>query len=102
MNQWIIAITFTVILEIVSGAPLFSCDKMQGETITNRYKVTLKNPEDAKKVKEMVECYQSNIPEPSEVQSKLEPLGDELVGSLSKQALVLVSLQDVHKTITSL
>ena len=95
MNHLIIAVSFTVILGIVSAAPMPSCDKIQGETITNKYKVTLKNLEDAKDVIEIVDNYQLTVTDPSAVDSKLEPLGDELVGSLSKQALVLVSLVDV-------
>ena len=68
-----------------------SCDKIQGETITNKYKVTLRNPEDAKDVIKIVESHQSIMHGLLEVESKLEPLGDELVGSLSKEALILVS-----------
>jgi len=68
-----------------------SCDKIQGETISNKYKLTLRNPDDAKDVIKTVECHQSIMHGLSEVESKLEPLGDELVGSLSKQALLLVS-----------
>ena len=72
-----------------------SCDKIQGETITNKYKVTLENPGDAKDVIEIVENYQSAVTDPSAVESKLELSGDELVGNLSKQALFLVSLVDL-------
>ena len=102
MNRLIIAVSFTVILGIVSAAPMPSCDKIQGETITNKYKVTLRNPKDAQDVIEVVENYQFITPGLSEVESKLKPLGDELVGSLSKETLILVSFQDVHKAITSL
>ena len=73
-----------------------SCDKIQGETITNRYKVTMENPEDATDVIKIVDDFQSTVTDPSAVESKLEPLGDELVGSLSKQALLLVSLQNLQ------
>ena len=97
MNHLSIAVSFTVILGIVSAAPMPSCDKIQGETITNKYKVTLENPEDAKDVIKIVENYQLTVADPSAVESKLEPFGDELVGSLSKQALVLVSLIDIYK-----
>ena len=42
-------------------------------------------------MQKIVENYQSIMPGLSEVENKLEPLGDELVGSLSKEALILVS-----------
>ena len=102
MNHLVIAVSFTVILGIISAAPMPSCDKIQGETITNKYKVTLKNPKDAQDVIDIVENYQFITPGLSEVESKLEPLQNELVGSLSKEALILVSFQDVHKAIISL
>ena len=53
--------------------------------------MTLRNPKDAQDVIEVVENYQFIAPGLSEIESKLEPLGDELVGSLSKEALILVS-----------
>jgi len=39
------------------GAQL--CDKIQGESFTNRYKVTLKDPRDAEDAIELVEKYQN-------------------------------------------
>jgi len=41
INHLITAITFTITLGIISGAPLHTCDKIQGKSFTNRYKVTL-------------------------------------------------------------
>ena len=94
-----IAITFTVILGMVLGAPLLTCDKIQGESFTHRYKVTLEDPRYAEDVIKLVEKYQ-NMADPSEIISKLEPFGNELKGSLSKQALLLVSYHDyIHKNI---
>ena len=55
-NHLIITISFTVILGIVSGAPL--CDKIQGESFTHRYKVTLEDPRYDEDVIELVEKYQ--------------------------------------------
>ena len=80
-----------MILGIVSAAPIPSCNKIQGETITNRYKVILENTKDAKDVIEIVENFQSTITDPSAVESRLKPSGDELAGNLSKKALFLVS-----------
>jgi len=74
-----------MILGIVSAAPMPSCNKIQRETITNKYKVTLENPEDAKDVIEIVENFQLTITDPLAVESKLEPSGDESVGNLSKR-----------------
>ena len=98
MNHLIITITFTFILGIVSGAPLLTCDKIQGvqeENFTTRYKVTLENCRDAEDVIEIVEKHQMslNMTDSSEIISKLEQsrLGNELIGNLSKQALHLVS-----------
>ena len=70
-----------------------SCNKIQGETITNRYKVILENTKDAKDVIgiTIVENFQSTITDPSAVESRLKPSGDELAGNLSKKALFLVS-----------
>ena len=94
-----IAITFTVILGMVLGAPLLTCDKIQGESFTHRYKVTLEDPRYAEDVMELVEKYQ-NMADPSEIVSKLEPFRNELKGSLSEQALLLVRYHDyMHKNI---
>ena len=108
MNHLIIAITFTVILGIVSGAPLLTCDKIkdvnQGKDNQDRYLVILKDPksyQDAKHVIELVEMYQqlqerdaSNVHEPS-VKSQLELLKNVVLqGILSQQALLLVSFHN--------
>ena len=107
MNHLITAaIAFTVILGIVSGAPLLTCDKIkdvgQGKDNQDRYLVILKDPksyQDAQHVIGLVDLYQwslemnaASVHEPS-VKSQLEVAEnvDGLQGTLSKQALVLVS-----------
>jgi len=105
MNHLITAITFTVTLGIASGAPLLTCDKIkyvnQGKDNHDRYLVILRDPksyQDAEYVIGLVDLYQwslemnaFNIHE-NLVRSQLEPLDNVgLQGTLSKQALVLVS-----------
>ena len=105
MNHLILAITFTVILGIVSGAPLLTCDKIkdvnQGKDNQDRYLVILKDPnsyQDAEYVKEIVDMYQRSREMnavnafDTTVKSQLELLENVgLQGTLSKQALFLVS-----------
>ena len=106
MNHLITAIAFTVILGIVSGAPLLTCDKIkdvnQRKDNQDRYLVILKDPksyQDAEYVIGLVDLYQwslemnaFNIHE-NLVRSQLELLDNVgLQGMLSKQALVLVSV----------
>ena len=113
MNPSIIAITFTVILGIVSGAPLLTCDKIkdvnQGKDNQDRYLVILKDPknyQDAEYVMGIVDLYQwslemnaFNVYDTS-VKSQLELLENVgLQGTLSKQALFLVSFQNIQSTI---
>ena len=108
MNQLITTITFTVILGIVSGAPLLTCDKIkdvgQGKDNQDRYLVILKDPksyQDAEHVIGLVDLYQwsldmnaFNIHDTS-VKSQLEILENVgLQGILSKQALHLVSFHN--------
>jgi len=109
MNKLITAITFTVILGIVSGAPLLTCDKIkdvkQGKDNQNRYLVILKDPksyQDAEYVIGIVDLYQwslemnaFNVHETS-VKSQLEIVENVgLQGTLSKQALFLVSFHNI-------
>jgi len=105
MNHLITAITFTVILGIVSGAPLFTCDKIigvnQDKDNQDRYLVILKDPknyQDAEHVLGMVNLYQWSLEKnafnvhDTSVKSQLELLENVgLQGTLSNQALVLVS-----------
>ncbi|XP_065911835.1 uncharacterized protein [Dysidea avara] len=106
MNHLITAITFTVILGIVSGAPLLTCDKIkdvnQGKDNQDRYLVILKDPksyQDAEYVMGIVDLYQwslemntINVYDTS-VKSQLELLENVgLQGTLSKQALFLVCM----------
>ena len=105
MNHLITAITFTVILGIVSGAPLLTCDKIkdvgQGKDNQDRYLVILKDPksyQDAEQVTGLVDLYQWSLEmnafnvDDTPVKSQLEILENVgLQGTLSKQALVLVS-----------
>jgi len=91
----------------VSGAPQLNCDKIkdgnQGKDNHGRYLVLLKNPksfQDAEYVMGIVDLYQwslemhaSNVDEPS-IESRLELLENVgLQGTLSKQALFLVSFK---------
>ena len=109
MNHLITAVTFTVILGIVSGAPLLTCDKIkdfdQGKDSQDRYLVILKDPksyQDAQHVIGLVDLYQwsldmnaASIHKPS-VKSQLEVAENVgLKGTLSKQALVLVSFNQI-------
>jgi len=112
MNHVIIVINFTVILGIVSGAPLLTCDKIkdvkQGKDNQDRYLVILKDPisyQDAEYVIGIVDLYQwslemnaFNAHDTSEsVRSQLEPLENVgLQGILSKQALFLVSFHNIY------
>ena len=104
MNHLIATITFTVILGIVSGAPLLTCDKIkefdQRKDNQDRYLVILKDPksyQDAQHVIGLVDLYQwslemnaANVFDTT-VKSQLELLENVgLKGTLSKQALFLV------------
>ena len=107
MNYLLTAITFTLILRIVSGTQLFTCDKIkdfdQEKDNQNRYLVILEDPksyQDAEYVIGLVDLYQwslemnaGSIHEPL-VKSQLEVAEnmDGLQGTLSKQALFLVSI----------
>ena len=107
MNHLITTITFTVILGIVSGAPLLTCDKIkdvsQGKDNQDRYLVILKDPQsyqDAEHIIGLVEMYQrlldtdtSNVHE-SSAKSQLEFHDIYLQGTLSQQALLLVSFHN--------
>ena len=107
MNHLITAATFTVILGIVSGAPLLTCDKIievdQGKDNKVRYLVILKDPQnfqDAEHIIGLVETYQglleidaSNIHK-TPAKSQLEFHGTYLQGTLSPQALLLVSFHN--------
>ena len=117
MNHLITAITFTVILGIVSGAPLLTCDKIkdvnQGKDNQDRYLVILKDPksyQDAEYVMGIVDLYQWSLEtnafnvHNTSVKSQLELLENEnvgLQGTLSKQALflVIISFQNIQSTI---
>ena len=113
MNHLITAITFTVILGIVSGAPLLTCDKIkdvnQGKDNQDRYLVILKDPknyQDAEYVMGIVGLYQWSLETNAfnvyntSVKSQLELLENVgLQGTLSKQALFLVSFQNIQSTI---
>ncbi|XP_065912012.1 uncharacterized protein [Dysidea avara] len=106
MNHLITAITFTVILGIVSGVPLLTCDKIkdvsQGKDNQDRYLVILKDPksyQDAEYVMGIVDLYQWSLEmnvfnvHDNSVKSQLELLDNVgLQGTLSKQALVLVCM----------
>ncbi|XP_065912312.1 uncharacterized protein [Dysidea avara] len=106
MNHLITAITFTVILGIVSGAPLLTCDKIkdvnQGKDNQDRYLVILKDPksyQDAEYVMGIVDLYQWSLETNAfnvyntSVKSQLELLENVgLQGTLSKQALFLVCM----------
>ena len=106
MNHFIFAITFTIILGIVSGAPLLTCDKIkdvdQGKDNQDRYLVILKDPksyQDAEHLIRIVESYQlsleMNVHDTLVVKSQLEleeSVG--LQGTLSRQALFLVSFHN--------
>ena len=105
MNHLVIAITFTVILRIISGAPPLTCDKIkdvnQGKDNQDRYLVILKDPksyQDAEYVMGIVYLYQRSLEmnafnvHDNSIKSQLELLENVgLQGTLSKQALVLVS-----------
>ena len=105
MNHLITAITFTVILGIVSGAPLLTCDKIkdvnQGKDNQDRYLVILKDPksyQDAEYVMRIAHLYQWSLEmntinvHDTSVKSQLELLENVgLQGTLSTQALYLVS-----------
>ena len=108
MNHLITAIAFAVILGIVSGAPLLTCDKIkdvnQGKDNQDRYLVILKDPksyQDAEYVMGIVDLYQwslemntINVYDTS-VKSQLELLENVgLQGTLSKQALFLVRFKN--------
>jgi len=110
MNHLITAITFTVILGIVSGAPLLTCDKIidvnQDKDNQDRYLVILKDPksyQDAEFVIGIVDLYQWSLEmnafnlHDNSVKNHLELLENvELQGILSKQALFLVSFHNIH------
>ena len=105
MNHLTIAITFTVILRIVSGAPLLTCDKIkdvnQDKDNHGRYLVVLKDPrsyQDVEYVIGIVDLYQWSLEmnafnvHDTSVKSQLELVENVgLQGILSKQALFLVS-----------
>ena len=105
MNHLVIAVTFTAILRIVSGAPPLTCDKIkdvnQGKDNQDRYLVILKDPksyQDTEYVMRIVDLYQRSLEmnafnvHDNSVKSQLELLENVgLQGTLSKQALVLVS-----------
>ena len=107
MNYWITEVTFTIILGIVSGAPLLTCDKIkdvnQGKDNQDRYLVILKDLksyQDAQHVIGLVDLYQwslemnAAIAFDTTVRSQLELLENVgLKGTLSKQALFLVSFK---------
>ena len=106
MNHFITAITFTITLGIVSGAPLLTCDKIrdfkQEMENQDRYLVILKDPknyQEAEYVIGLVDLYQWSLEmnavnvHDASVKSQLELLENVgLQGTLSKQALVLVSI----------
>jgi len=110
MNHLITAITSTVILGIVSGAPLLTCDKIkhvnQDKDNQDRYLVILKDPKsyrDAEYVIGLVDLYQWSLEmnafnlHDNSVKSQLELLENVgLQGILSKQALFLVSFHNTH------
>ena len=106
MNQTIFATVMAIILGIASGFPVFTCDKLkdvrEGFDNHDQYLVQLKETDnyiDAKYVIDLVEQYQTNLDlyafnvhEPS-LKSHLELSENAgiLQGTLSKQALLLVS-----------
>lgn len=107
MQQTILVAVLAVTLGIVSGFPVFTCDKLEGvkEGVDNhdQYLVKLKdtgNYKDAdyvinrvKQYQTSLESYASNVNEPS-VKSELE-LSETtgiLQGTLTKQALIMVSI----------
>ncbi|XP_065912761.1 uncharacterized protein [Dysidea avara] len=106
MNHLVIAVTFTAILRIVSGAPPLTCDKIkdvnQGKDNQDRYLVILKDPksyQDTEYVMRIVDLYQRSLEmnafnvHDNSVKSQLELLENVgLQGTLSKQALVLVCM----------
>jgi len=104
MNRLIAAITFTVILGIVSGAPLLTCDKIkdvsQRTDNQDRYLVTLKDPksyQDAECVIGIVNRYTNTVNAfDTTVKSQLELLENVgLYGTLSKQALIMVRFNNM-------
>ena len=107
MDQAIFAAVLAITLGIASGSPLFTCDKLkdvrEGADNYDQYLVKLKDSDnhmDAQYVINLInqyqtslELYASNVNEPS-VRSELvltENAG-VLHGTLSKQALLLVSI----------
>ena len=109
MYQTILVTLLAVTLEIASGCPLQTCDKLkdvkEGVDSYDLYLVKLKDPDnymDAEYVINIVNQYQaileqgaSNVEEPLVIRSQLE-LTDKpgmLHGTLSQQALVLVSTE---------
>ena len=108
MNQAIFAMLLAVTLGMASGFPLQACDKLkdvkEGADNYSRYLVKLKDPgnyEDAKYVINIVNQYQatleqhaSNVYEPSvKNQLELSENAGVLQGTLSQQALLLVSMR---------
>ena len=107
MYQTIFVTLLAITLEIASGCPLQICDKlkdvMEGVENYDLYLIKLKDTDnfmDAEYVINLVNQYQaileqgaSNVEEPSIIKSQLELTEKPgmLYGTLSQQALVLVS-----------
>ena len=107
MNQTILAAILAISLGIASGFPVFTCDKLkdmdEGADNHDQYLVKLKdsnNYMDAKYLIDLVKQYQTRLElyasnvHGSSVKSELELSENAgvLQGSLSQQAVILVSL----------
>ena len=108
MKQTILAAVLAITLGIASGFPLFTCDKLRDvdEEVdyNDQYLVKLKdsnNYKDAKHLIDLVKQYQTSLElyasnvHGSSVKSELELSENEgiLLGTLSQQALTLVSIK---------
>ena len=114
MNQTIFAVVLAVTLGIVLGSPLQSCDKLrnvkEGADNYNQYLIKLKDSDDymdaeyiinrVNQYQTILQQYVSNVHEPL-VRSQLElsenAAGVLLHGTLSHQALILVSSHQINK-----
>jgi len=111
MKQATFAVVLAVILGIASGFPVFTCDKLkdvnEGADNHDQYLVKLKDTDNymdaeylinlVKQYQSRLELYASNVHDPS-TRNKLalsENAG-VLQGTLSQQALILVSIGVYH------